>query len=162
MSLIVPFDGSKLAEAALCKATRFAAVFDEPILAITVIPVGNRAYAAERGWIDDEAAFDGDAIVQGLREQVETLCSDASFRIERVDRYAPSGTIAKRIRRIAREESASMVCIGSENAGRLVTSVSSVGSSVAADDTYDVLVVRRADQTHVETTGDTTQTNGPS
>ncbi|WP_312908335.1 universal stress protein [Natronosalvus caseinilyticus] len=158
MSLIVPFDGSELAEAALWKATRFAAVFDEPILAVTSVPVGNRSYAADRGWIDDEKAFDGDAIVRGLRERVETVCPDASFRVERVDRYAPSGTIAKRIRRIAREESASMVCIGSENAGRLVTSV----SSVAADDTYDVLVVRRADQTHVEPAGDGTQTNGPS
>jgi hypothetical protein len=35
-----------------------------------------------------------------------------------------------------------MVFLGSENAGHLVSSVSSVGPSVAADDAYDVVIVR--------------------
>ncbi len=35
-----------------------------------------------------------------------------------------------------------MVFIGSENAGHLVTSISSVGGSIASDDAYDVVIVR--------------------
>jgi hypothetical protein len=35
-----------------------------------------------------------------------------------------------------------MVFLGSENAGHIVTSVNSVGASVAAEDSYDVVIVR--------------------
>ncbi len=35
-----------------------------------------------------------------------------------------------------------MVFIGSENAGRLVTAVSSIGGFVATDQSYDVVIVR--------------------
>jgi hypothetical protein len=43
---------------------------------------------------------------------------------------------------MAREEDASMVFLGSENSGHLVSAVSSVGPSVAADEAYDVVIVR--------------------
>jgi len=42
MTLVVPFDGSDLAEAALVRATEFGSVFDEDVLAISVIPKGNQ------------------------------------------------------------------------------------------------------------------------
>jgi len=35
-----------------------------------------------------------------------------------------------------------MVVIGSENAGHLTVSVTSVGGTIATDDAYDVLIVR--------------------
>jgi hypothetical protein len=43
---------------------------------------------------------------------------------------------------VAREEDASMVFLGSENAGHLVSAVGSVGSTVATDEAYDVVIVR--------------------
>jgi hypothetical protein len=43
---------------------------------------------------------------------------------------------------VIRECDASLVFVGSDNAGRMVTSISSVGGSVAADTAYDVVVVR--------------------
>ena len=46
-----------------------------------------------------------------------------------------------------READASMVFIGSENAGNLVTAVSSVGAHVAANDQYDVVIVRHREPT---------------
>ena len=46
---------------------------------------------------------------------------------------------------MARDEDASVVFIGSDNAGSLVSSVSSVGSTVAADEAYDVFIVRHED-----------------
>mgnify|MGYP003836178145 CR=1 FL=1 len=38
MTILVPFDGSDLAEAALIRATQFGNLFDEDVLAVSVIP----------------------------------------------------------------------------------------------------------------------------
>ena len=142
MTLVVPFDGSDLAEAALVRATEFGSVFDEDVLAVSVIPKGNKDYAREHGWIGQDEEFDLESVVSTLHEQVVNLCPSADFRHKVVDRYAPSGSISKHLRKVSREEDASMVFLGSENAGRFVSSVSSVGPSVAADETYDVVIVR--------------------
>jgi nucleotide-binding universal stress UspA family protein len=144
MTLVVPFDGSELAEAALLRATEFGVVFDESVVAVTVIPDGNAEYARERDWIESGEAFDRAAVVSKIHSQVSDLCPSADFRHFVVDRYAPSGAISKRIRKVAKREDASMVFIGSDNAGRLVTSISSVGGSVATDEAYDVVIVRHS------------------
>lgn len=142
MTFLVPFDGSELAEAALVRATEFAAVLDERVLAVTVIPEDNASYARERGWIGPDDPFETTQVVTSLHERVTELCPSADFRHEMVDRYAPSGTISLRIREIARAADASMVFVGSRNAGHMVASLSSVGTSVAADEAYDVVIVR--------------------
>jgi nucleotide-binding universal stress UspA family protein len=142
VTLVVPFDGSDLAEAALVRAAEFGAVLDEEVLAVSVIPRGNADYARKRGWIESDEAFDTDAVVSKLRDRVTDTCPDAEFRHELVDRYAPSGTISKRVRKVADEVDAAMVFLGSENAGRMVTSVSSVGGGIASDAGYDVVIVR--------------------
>ncbi|MFC5278068.1 universal stress protein [Halorubrum rubrum] len=142
MTLVVPFDGSVLAEAALVRATEFGNVFDEVVLAVSVIPKGNADYARENGWIGPDEEFDMRSVVATLHEQVTDLCPSADFRHTVVDRYARSGSIAKRLRKVAREEDASMVFLGSENAGAIVSAVGSVGSTVATDDAYDVVIVR--------------------
>jgi len=143
MTLVVPFDGSELAEAALVRATEFGVVFDEDVLAVAVVPRGNRSYAREKGWIESDEAFEMQAIVANLHRQIVHLSPGADFRHEVVDRYAPSGTISTRLRRVANEADASMVFVGSGNAGHVVTSLTSVGSGVAAAETYDVVIVRQ-------------------
>jgi nucleotide-binding universal stress UspA family protein len=150
MTLVVPFDGTELSEAALVRASEFGAVFDEPVLAVAVVPKGNDDYACEKGWLDPGESFDLDAIVAHLRNRVEALAPEAAFHHEVVDRYAARGTISSRIRRVARDEDAGMVFVGSENAGRLVTSITSVGSSVASDQSYDVVIVRKREPSSVE------------
>jgi len=142
MTLVVPFDGSKLAEAALVRATEFGTVFDESVLAVSVIPKDNITYAREQDWIEENEMFDMSSIVSTLHKQVTNLTPSADFRHQVVDQYAPPGTIAGRLRQVAWNEDTSMVFIGSENAGKIVTSVSSVGGSVAADSSYDVVIVR--------------------
>jgi nucleotide-binding universal stress UspA family protein len=143
MTLIVPFDGSEFAEAALVRATQFGDALDEAVLAVTVVPQDNAAYARKRGWLGPADPFDGDAIAETLGGRVAEVAPAAEFRIEEIGRYAPSGAIANRLRKVARQEDASMVFIGSGNAGRLVSSVASVGSGLAGNETYDVVVVRR-------------------
>jgi nucleotide-binding universal stress UspA family protein len=151
MTLVVPFDGSTLAEAALVRATEFGTVFDDDVLAVSVIPAENEAYARQRGWLGRTEEFDRDAVVSTLHTHVTDLCPSADFRHKLVDNHAPAGAIANRIRTVAREEDASMVFIGSENAGHLVTAVSSVGSNVAADAAYDVVIVRDKTPATIET-----------
>ena len=142
MTLVVPFDGSELAAAALVRAAEFSAVLEEPVLAVSVVPEGGASFARERDLIDADEQFEMETVVARLREAVRSLCPDAEFRHLVVDRYARAGTVAKRVRRVAREAEASMVFIGSENAGHLVSSLSSVGSSVATGGPYDVVIVR--------------------
>ncbi|MFB6197254.1 MAG: universal stress protein, partial [Halobacteriaceae archaeon] len=139
MTFVVPFDGSNLSEAALARANEFSTVLDETVLAVAVIPRDNATYAREREWMGSGEEYDIETIITGLHEHVTEIDASANFRHEIVERYAQAGSIAKEIRRIARNEDASLVFIGSENAGRMVTGVSSVGGRVAADDAYDVV-----------------------
>jgi nucleotide-binding universal stress UspA family protein len=142
MTFLVPFDGSPLAETALRRAASFATVFDESVVAVSVIPEGNADYARERGWLDEGEPFDVQAIVDHLGDRVAQVAPDAEFRAERVGRDAPSGTISNRVRKAARQVGASMVFVGSENAGHVVTSLCTVGSGIATDADYDVVIVR--------------------
>lgn len=144
MTLLVPYDGSELADTALVRAASFGEILDERVLAATVVPQGNARYARNREWLADDEAFHLDTVAERLRRRVAEVAPTAAFRYELVDRNAPAGTISKRLRRIAADEDTSMLFVGSENAGRLTRSVASVGSGVAADAGYDVVIVRQA------------------
>ncbi|MFB6164290.1 MAG: universal stress protein [Haloarculaceae archaeon] len=144
MTFVVPFDGSRLAEAALVRAVEFSAVLEERVVAVTVIPNGNAEYARERGWLDDDEPFAMQTVVSTVHTHVADLAPAADFQHEVVERYATSGTVANRLRDVAADLDASMVFVGSDDAGHLVTSISSVGSSVAADAGYDVAIIRHA------------------
>jgi len=74
---------------------------------------------------------------------VAELAPRATLEFRSVDTYAPRGVIALAIRRAARRAGASVVFVGSPNAGRIVGSLVSVGGNVASDATYDVHVVRQ-------------------
>lgn len=143
MTFVVPFDGTELAETALVRAMEFARVLDELVVAVTVIPVGNRSYAREREWLDPGEPFDLETVVGSVHDKVTRLAPAADFRHRTVDERATAGTIASRVKALALDEDASIVFVGSENAGHLATSLSSVGSTVAAADAYDVHIVRQ-------------------
>jgi nucleotide-binding universal stress UspA family protein len=142
MVFVVPFDGSDLASAALVRAVEFSTVLEEEVLAVSVIPERNTRYARERGWLDADDVFELDTVVARLHDHVTDVAPSADFRHYTVDRYAPPGTIASTLEDAVQEVDASMVFIGSENAGRVVTGVGSVGARVASDEAYDVVIVR--------------------
>ncbi|WP_092817806.1 hypothetical protein [Halopenitus malekzadehii] len=50
-----------------------------------------------------------------------------------------------------------MVFIGSENAGQIVTGITSVGATVAAEDAYDVVIIRTRSPPTVDTLTETDQ-----
>jgi len=142
MTFVVPFDGSAAAEAALVRARDIGDAVGDAVLVIAVIPVGNAAYARERGWVGPSDPFDLDAVVATLREQVHDIAPDATFEYERCSRSVSGNAIAKPIRKFAKRNGASMVFVGSDDAGRLVTTLASVGGRIITDAAYDVVLVR--------------------
>ncbi|WP_135824680.1 universal stress protein [Halorussus ruber] len=142
MTIVVPFDGSELSEAALVRATTLGDAFEERVLALTIVPEGDVQYARERDWLGPDEEFDVQTIVGRLHERVAEMAPQADFWHETVGRYASSGTIASELRGAAKDADASLVAIGSDNAGHMVTSIHSVGSTVASDESFDVLIVR--------------------
>jgi nucleotide-binding universal stress UspA family protein len=143
VTIIVPFDGSDLSKSALVRATALGDAFGESVVAVTIVPKNDAEYARERDWLAPDEDWTEQTVVDRLREQVTDVAPAADVRHEFVDRYASTGTIATRLRKTAKDADASLVAIGSDNAGRMVSSIHSVGSTVAADDAFDVLIVRR-------------------
>lgn len=148
MTHLVPFDGSELASAALEKASAYGELTDDDVVAVTVIPDDDE-YARERGWIGAGEPFDVDAIAAGMGERVADIAPGATFRTEIVDSDEPTATattnVVRTIRRVANDVDASVVFVGTENAGSVTTPLSSVGGPLAKDQHYDVYVVRHAD-----------------
>jgi nucleotide-binding universal stress UspA family protein len=147
--LLVPFDGSDLATAALDRASELADATDEDLLAVTVVP-DDAAYARERGWLDPDDQFDGDLVERKLRQRVRDVAPAADYRTEVTRRSTdPVATlemeVARAIRSVAAEVGADVVVVGSENAGRVATPLTSVGSPVSEDPRYDVYIVRHRD-----------------
>ena len=148
MTLLVPFDGSTLSTAALEKASEHAELTDEDVVAVTIVP-DDGDYARERGWIQDHEQFDPDVVVRKMRNIVDSVAPEATFRHETVDSDEPTATsttnVVRTIRDVAADVDADVVFVGSENAGSVTTPLSSVGGPVASDQQYDVYVVRHAD-----------------
>jgi nucleotide-binding universal stress UspA family protein len=148
MTLLVPFDGSTLAKAALERATEFAAYRDEDVVALTVVP-DDAEFAEERGWINPDDEYDPDGVCADFEAQVQAVAPDAQFRCERpTESQSMTATViddvTRAIRQVADELEASIIFIGSENAGRVSRPVTSVGSPLSEDPRYDVHIVRHA------------------
>ena len=141
MTYLVPFDGTEPSTAVLRRASDLAAKTGEPVRAVVVIPQGNAGYARDRGWIDHGEPFDRALIVDRLRERIERIDDGVALEALSAGRYVQPGTIAGRIRRHAREIDASVVFLPTANAGRMVSSLSSVSSPIAAGRGYDVYLV---------------------
>ncbi|MCY4732772.1 universal stress protein [Natronomonas gomsonensis] len=140
MTYLAAFDGTDRSETALRRAAEFAGSTDERLVVVSVLP-NDEDLAAEYGLVEGDTYDPGDA-ARRLRKRVESITTDAEFRTESVDAYAGKGRIATEIREAARELDADVVFVGSDNAGRVVQPVTSVGGAVASGTDYDVFIVR--------------------
>ncbi|MFB6142053.1 MAG: universal stress protein [Halorientalis sp.] len=148
MTLLVPYDGSALSKTALRRAAEFADYRDEEVLALTVVPE-DEEFARERGWVAAGEPVDIEAICDRLEAEVHDVAPDATVvcrRPETSESYAATlvDDVTRTIRETAADVDASIVFIGSENAGRVSTPVTSVGDPVSEDPRYDVHIVRHA------------------
>ena len=149
MTVLAPFDGSQLAETALKRAATFGDSWDEDVVALTVLPE-DPSFAVERGWIDDESEFDPMALRDHFAERVDDIAPEATFRCEiPEDSDVLTATaiddVTRTVRHVAAELGVSVIFIGTENAGRISSPVTSVGSPLSKDPQYDVHIVRHAD-----------------
>ncbi|WP_335998993.1 universal stress protein [Halorientalis halophila] len=149
MTVLVPFDDSALSRTALERAREFAEYRGEDVVVLTLVP-SDEEFAVERGWIEEGEDYDPEAVCDDFEEAVAALAPDATYRCEH-PRTSDSMTatliddITRTIREVAADVSASIVFIGSENAGRVSTPVTSVGNPVSEDPRYDVHIVRHAE-----------------
>ncbi|EJN58793.1 universal stress protein [Halogranum rubrum] len=148
MVLLVPFDGSELSRAALTRAAQYAEYTGDELVALTVIP-DSPELARQRGWLDPADTFDEGVIGRKLRQQVLDIAPNATYRSELVENDDPVATTAidvvRTIRRVAADVDASVLFLGSENAGRVSAPLASVGNPLSEDPQYDVFIVRHAD-----------------
>lgn len=139
MVFLVPYDGSPLTNSALRRASTFTA--DERVVAFAVLPTGVK-YARSKGWLDAGESFDAETVEARLQAEVTDIAPDADFESVRVEPRPPSSAVSKHIRRKARDVDAEIVFLGSKNAGKVVTPVSSVGSGITSDESFDVYIAR--------------------
>jgi nucleotide-binding universal stress UspA family protein len=149
MALIVPFDGSALSKTALARAVQFQTVLKEEVLVVSVIPKNNVAYARERGWIDSTEPFNAETVISSLRKEVSKLAPDVEFHYIFVDRYATKGTISGRIKKFIRKNNGTIVFLGSENAGKIISAFT-VGQSIGSGRTYDTYIITSEDPPEIE------------
>jgi nucleotide-binding universal stress UspA family protein len=146
--LLVPFDGSALAATALDRAREFGAALDEDVLVLVVVP-HDESFARERGWITADEPFDPERAGDELVAAAEEIAPESELRVEttaETSSLASTETdISRTIRDVAHETDATVVFVGSENAGRVTAPSTSVGTPVAEDPDYDVYIVRHAD-----------------
>jgi len=148
MTLLVPFDDTELSAAALDRATEFGEFTGEDVVALAVIPP-DAEFARDRGWLGAGEQFDTEMICTRLRQRVEDVAPDATFRCEETEetdyRATLTTDVTRTIRQVAADVQASIIFVGSENAGRVSTPLTSVGNPLSEDPRYDVHIVRHAD-----------------
>ncbi len=149
MSLVVPFDSSDLARTALVRAVQFDQVLGQGVVVVTAIPNNNDSYARERGWIEEDESFDAETVVSRIQKEVSEIAPEARFEYIVVSRYAQPGEIASKLRKEVRNNDASIVFIGSENAGRVVRSMS-VGNTISSGKSYDTMLISHVAPSKIE------------
>lgn len=145
MPLLVPFDGSTLSEAALERAVEFGECLDRNVVVLAVVP-------QEKRYLEDRwGETDPETVIERLQTRAHDLVPEATFRVERPsdpeDEPFADATmnVVRAIREVANDIDADVIFVGSENAGRVSTPVTSVGAPVSEDPRYDVHIVRHAE-----------------
>lgn len=141
MTYLVAYDGSPLAKSALLRAAEYGTAVDEAVHAVTVVPADG-TLAREHGWLETDESFDRSVIADRVREDIHALVPDATVHCEFAEKHAARGRISRMIRGVAKAEQISVLFVGSEAAGHLVTRLASVGQSVAYGE-YDLHITRR-------------------
>ncbi|EMA54164.1 universal stress protein [Halococcus thailandensis] len=146
--LLVPFDGSALAKTALSRAREFGSALGEDVLVLVVVP-DDASFARERGWITADEPFDPQRAGDELAMTAGEIAPESEVHVETTEATSSLAStetdISRTIREVAHERDATVVFVGSENAGRVTAPPTSVGTPVAEDPDYDVYIARHAE-----------------
>jgi nucleotide-binding universal stress UspA family protein len=149
MTLLVPYDGTDLADAALRRATEFGDALGQEVVAVTVLPV-ERSYAVHHEWVRPGESYEPDDVAAAFETRIRDVAPEATFRTNRLDDHGDSGRtvvmdIVATIREVAAELDAEILFVGSDNAGRVASPITSVGNPLSDSTTYDVHIVRHTE-----------------
>ena len=152
-AIVVPFDGSVSARAALDEAVRYAK--EDPGLVLHVIQIANLEQAAVARLEAQGTDLAESAVPLGMRDAVEAATQEAAQRLHsQVDgvlrvlmnethvRLLPEVHPGDQIVQYAKDEGCDLVIMGSRGLGALRGMLGSVSSYVLREATVPVLVVK--------------------
>lgn len=140
MVFLVPYDGSRVAQAALDRAVAHGKALDEAVVAVSFVPTGSE-YAERRKWIEPHEEFALDTAQSDLQRKIEETTDDAERQFSEPGASAPHNGVSDRIRQVAADVEASVLYVGTtgeEESDSLETPF----GAVSPQGEYDVHLVR--------------------
>jgi nucleotide-binding universal stress UspA family protein len=140
MVFLVPYDGSRVSEAALDRAVEHGEALEEEVVAVTFVPTGSE-YAERRKWIEPTADFAVDSARSELKRKIAETTDDAERNYLDSGATSVENGVSDRIRRIADDIDASILYVGTSDE-ESEDAVTTPFGSIAQDASYDVHLVR--------------------
>lgn len=140
MVFLVPYDGSRVAHAALDRAVTHGEALDEEVVAVSFVPTGAE-YAQRRKWIEPSEDFAVDAARETLQRKIDEATDDAERTYEESSASAPHDGVTEDIRQVADDVGASVLFVGTSDDGE-GDELNTPFGSIAPNGEYDVHLVR--------------------
>jgi len=142
MVFLVPYDGSRVAEAALDRAVTHGEALGEKVVAVSFVPTGTE-YVRRRKWIEPGEDFALESAREELHRKIEETTDDAERHFEGPGASAPQDGVAEDIKQVAAEVEASVLFVGTTGDSDAET-VDTPFGSIAPNGEYDIHLVRSA------------------
>lgn len=140
MAFLVPYDGSRVAQAALDRAVTHGEALGEKVVAVSFVPTGSE-YVQRRKWIEPEDDFAVNSARESLQRKIEETIDDSERTFEESGASAPHDGVTEDIRQVANEVEASVLFVGtSEDSDE--DQLETPFGTVAPNGDYDVHLVR--------------------
>jgi nucleotide-binding universal stress UspA family protein len=148
LSLLVPLDGSALAEEAIVPAERLAAAFGSPLTLLRVVdPPTHPIYGPDQAYVPFDEAAEVARAQRYLEQRATTLRADGG----QVETRVVLGEPARKIAETAGEQKVGLIVMATHGRGQLRRLVlGSIALSVLRQTTAPLLVVRPAAMQEVE------------
>jgi len=140
MVFLVPYDGSRVAQAALDRAVEHGKALGEEVVAVSLVPTGSE-YAERRKWIEPGDDFAAESARSTLERKIAEATDDSERVLTGSSASAPQDGVSDRIRQVANDVGASVLYVGTRNREESTDPMTPFGP-VSADGSYDVHLVR--------------------
>ncbi|MXR50883.1 universal stress protein [Halovenus sp. WSH3] len=139
MVFLVPYDGSRVAQAALDRAVEHGEALDEEVVAVSFVPTGSE-YAQRRKWIEPSEEFAADSARERLQEKIEETTDSAERTFDETGASGVHEGLAERIRQVADDVGATVLFVGTEDSED--DDIATPFGPISPDGKYDVHLVR--------------------
>ena len=140
MVFLVPYDGSRVAQAALDRAVAHGKALDEEVVAVSFVPTGSE-YAERRKWIEPNDQFAAETARSTLQRKIEEATDESERVLTESSASAPHDGVVDRIKQVADDIDASVLYVGTQENGESDDLLTPFGT-VSPRGSYDVHLVR--------------------